>query len=85
MLSAPGDYTAQSNVSVTFLPSEDNQTMPVTINEDGDLEPIETFFGLLQAQPGDTVVNITQNTATVSIIDSSGESGLSFEVPYSVY
>ena len=75
MLSAPGDYTAQFGVSVTFLPSEDSQTVPVTINGNGNPEPIEIFFGRLQVQAGDTTVDVTENTATVSILDS-GESEL---------
>ena len=76
MLSAPGDYTARSAVSVTFQPDEDTQTVPVTINTDDIAELTEVFFGRLMTSPGDTSVILTQDTATVNIIDSNGESEL---------
>ena len=76
MLSAPGDYTVRSVVSVTFQPDEDTQTVPVTINRDDIAELTEVFFGRLTTQPGDTAVILTQDTATVNIIDSIGESEL---------
>ena len=77
MLSAPGDYTAQSGVSLTFLPSgdiPDTRIVPVTINEDGDRENPEVFSGRLRAQAGDMMVDITQDRATVRILDFSGKS-----------
>ena len=76
MLSAPGDYTSQSSVSLTFQPSEDTRIVPVTINADGDRESPEVFSGRLRAQAGDMTVDITQDRATVRILDSSGKSEL---------
>ena len=75
MLSAPGDYTAQSNVSVTFQPNEDTQTVTVTIDADGTAESTEQFFGHLQALPG-SEVNVTAASATIEILDTTGESVL---------
>ena len=76
MLSASGDYTARSVVSVTFQPHEDTQTVPVTISRDDIAELTEVFFGHLMTLPGDTSVILTQDTTTVNIIDSNGESEL---------
>ena len=57
---------------MTFQPSEDSQTVPVTINQDGRVEILEIFFGRLQAQAGDTTVIVTRDTADVEITDSDG-------------
>ena len=59
--------------------------MPVIINEDGDRESPEVFSGRLCAQAGDMMVDITQDRATVRILDSSGKINCNFEIPNSVY
>ncbi len=69
---APGDYTTQSSVSVTFLPSETEKVVTVNIVDDTVVEDTEVFLGILMAVDT-SAVNITQAMAMVSITDNDGE------------
>ncbi len=71
---APGDYTSQTSMSVTFQPGETEKFVSVSANTDGIVEDLETFEGkLVAADPN--IVEVTQDTATVFITDNDGQLG----------
>jgi fibronectin type 3 domain-containing protein len=59
---APGDYTARSNVTVTFPSNTTTQTFTVTTIDDTTSESTETFF-----------VNLTSPSSNATIADSQGQ------------
>ncbi len=69
---APGDYTAVSNGTVTFLPTETSKTVTVLVNGDTAVEPNETFFVDMT-----TVSNgvIGRATGTETILNDDGVIG----------
>jgi len=69
---APGDYTAVSNGTVTFLPTETSKTVTVLVNGDTAVEPNETFLVDMT-----TVSNgvIGRATGTGTILNDDGVIG----------
>ena len=67
--SAPSDFTARTNIPVTFSASDDEQIVEVTIGNDAAYEGVESFGGLLTLQAGSTGVMLGADRATVTIDD----------------
>jgi len=65
--SAPGDYTAASNILLTFTPGQTTRTIIIPIVDDGVDEFDETFIVTL-SNPVNTTLDVP-NPATVTIID----------------
>jgi len=63
-------------VTVTFAPSETEQTVDVIVVNDDTLESTETFTAVLTAIPGSMVMIGAADTATATITDD--DSKLSF-------
>ncbi|MBI3178548.1 MAG: hypothetical protein HYZ27_02740, partial [Deltaproteobacteria bacterium] len=92
---AGSDYTAITNLLVTFAPGQMAQSVSVGILNDLDPEPNETFgvtlSSLVNASPGTTTATVTilddETTPTLRVLDTSAvESSLlmSFDVTLSV-
>ena len=58
---------------ITFMPDEFTKTVTVNIEDDGMMENDKMFFGRLSRVPGDTTAIITQDTATITIVDDDGK------------
>lgn len=67
------DYTAVSDIDVTFDPNETVQTVFVTILNDEILENDENFAGRLSLPGGATGIMIGQSVSTATIQDEDGE------------
>ena len=71
LLSAPGDYVATTNQSVTFSPSDTILNVTVPITDDSVYELQETFSAMLTTtDPG---VEIIADTASATITDNGSE------------
>ena len=70
---APGDYNAVLDRVVTFGPSDETQTVQVTVNTDNIAEEVETFFGRLSLAFGSSGVAISGGDATATITDTNSE------------
>ena len=68
---APGDYGAVSGIPVVFQTGTFTTTVSVPINDDTILENEEIFLGRLR-YTGSGSVEITQDEATVTILDNDG-------------
>lgn len=64
---APGDYTAQSNQTVSFAPGETQKTITVPVIDDNVVEQTETFSVVLTNPTGGAI--LTDATAQGSILD----------------
>lgn len=73
-LSAPSDFTAQADTTVTLQPAETQQEVRVVIRDDNILEDSEEFTGLLSLPSGSAgVVLGTATTATATILDDDSK------------
>ena len=69
----PADFIGQSNVMVTFGPSDSEQFVSVSVVNDGIVESNEMFTATLTTT-GSLVTIGPSNTATATIIDNDGKS-----------
>ena len=72
---APGDYTAISSRPVTFSSAPSQMCIPVFISNDNVVEVTELFTVRLETT--DRAVLFTQQSADVTIMDSTGRHLLS--------
>jgi len=68
---APGDYTAISSRPVTFSSAPSQMCIPVSISNDNVVEVTEFFTVTLETT--DRAVQFTQQSADVTIMDSTGK------------
>ena len=73
---ADADYVAKT-VTLTFLPNEITQTVPVTINGDSNIEPDESFSVLLSNPTNTSLLN---PNATGTILDDGDVGANSFQI-----
>ena len=69
----PADFIGQSNVTVTFAPSDSEQFVGVSVVNDNIVENNEMFTATLTTT-GSLVTIGPSNTATATIIDNDGKS-----------
>ena len=72
-LAAPGDYTAESDVTVTFAPTVTEQEVTVSISNDAVYEGAEEFRGQIRLPLGAEGVQLGASQATVTITDDDCE------------
>ena len=71
LLSAPDDYLPLVDESVLFAAGVTEQCADLSINDDVEFEPTETFLVSVSSAPGETGVVIGSPSPTVvSIIDN---------------
>ena len=68
---APGDYTAITNMELTFSATVQPQTVPITIADGNVVEGLKTFNVTLTTT--DNAVVLNPMTATVDIQDDDGK------------
>ena len=73
LLTAPGDYTARSDVTVTFAPTETEQEVTVSISNDVVYEGAEEFRGQIRLPLNSERVQLGTSQATVTISDDDCE------------
>ena len=69
---APGDYTAVVDMVITFQPDDNSFSFGVATNDEGTVEPTETFTAVL-SNPSPGGVIIGQGNASVDIMDEGRE------------
>lgn len=83
---ADGDYSAVTNVPLTFTPGQTTQTVTVPVNGDNVAEATEFFFGRLSAASGATLfdpvgqVSIIDDDATFRLVATEFSSGDIYEI-----
>ena len=73
---APGDYTARSNVTVTFTPGTTTQTFAVTTINDTAVESTETFKVNLSS-PTNATISDSEGVGTINDNDTAAQASLS--------
>lgn len=74
LTTAPGDYRAVTPTEVVFNAAETVQVVKVTIEQDGISEEDEFFTANLSVSPGESQVQIgEQSQATATITDDDGQ------------
>ena len=76
---APSDYNAVLNRMVTFGPTDEKQSVLVTVNSDGIADPAEMFLARLSLPAGSSNVAISGGDATATVINGKGLSTLCWD------